>query len=228
MSYEGKTIVPVKVCGFNRSGTLFTHEAYVREIGRYGARLRGISALTCPGEIIEVECKGKANFQVVWVGKSGPLDEEEVGILSLEPDKCIWDVDTQYTKGAASAPIQATESQDAQSTKHHASRKERRKYQRHSCSGRVHFRTLEGQSAGSGDIRDLSLGGCYISMVDPVPVGTELDLKFEISGKTMQAKGKVVTQHKSVGMGLEFLNLAPQEAIKLLLAIRMIGSPDVS
>jgi hypothetical protein len=65
-------------------------------------------------------------------------------------------------------------------------------------------------------------------MVDPVPVGTELDLKFEISGKTMQAKGKVVTQHKSVGMGLEFLNLAPQEAIKLLLAIRMIGSPDVS
>lgn len=53
---------------------------------------------------------------------------------------------------------------------------------------------------------DISLGGCYIESMYPLPVGTSLDLKLQISD-TLLAAGKVVTSHPQVGNGIEFTRM---------------------
>lgn len=61
---------------------------------------------------------------------------------------------------------------------------------------------------------DISLGGCYIESMYPLPVGASLDLKLQISD-TLLAAGKVVTSHPQVGNGIEFTRMLPEDREQL-------------
>jgi hypothetical protein len=68
--------------------------ASIRNISSTGAVVQGMSRLIRPGEILEVQLgEEKAEFRVVWVGKTGTAREGEVGLESLASEPCLWDVD---------------------------------------------------------------------------------------------------------------------------------------
>lgn len=61
---------------------------------------------------------------------------------------------------------------------------------------------------------DLSLDGCYIETMMPFPVGTQVELKVEIT-TTLLIVGKVVTCDPQVGNGFHFTRMLPEDVEEL-------------
>lgn len=51
---------------------------------------------------------------------------------------------------------------------------------------------------------DLSLVGCYLDMVNPLPVGTEVRLQLTHQDTTFTALGTVAHSESNMGMGVRF------------------------
>jgi hypothetical protein len=59
-------------------------------------------------------------------------------------------------------------------------------------------------------LTDLSLGGCYLEIASPFPVGTRITLSMRAAGVEVRAEGIVQVMHPDRGMGVEF-TLATEE-----------------
>jgi hypothetical protein len=81
----------VWVRGLDANGHPFRQSAVSLDISRSGGRLDGIGLLTLPGTTIEVKRYWrKALFRIVWTGKRGTSQANQVGIVCLEPSKNVW------------------------------------------------------------------------------------------------------------------------------------------
>jgi PilZ domain-containing protein len=59
--------------------------------------------------------------------------------------------------------------------------------------------------------RDVSLGGMFVESKSPLPTGSILTLRFNLDSETsVEAKAVVTYQVKKFGMGVQFLDLAPE------------------
>lgn len=61
----------------------------------------------------------------------------------------------------------------------------------------------------------LSMGGVFICVATPPPVGTSLKLAFEVPGGEVQAEGIVRNMVPGKGMGLQFTKLGPKDRVLL-------------
>ena len=53
-------------------------------------------------------------------------------------------------------------------------------------------------------LTDLSLGGCYLEITSPFPVGTRVTLSMRAASMQLRAEGVVRVMHQDKGMGVEF------------------------
>jgi hypothetical protein len=58
---------------------------------------------------------------------------------------------------------------------------------------------------------DLSLSGCYLDMLNPSPVGTEVRVSIFHGGENLVVQGTVTYVLQNMGMGVAFKNVAPRE-----------------
>jgi hypothetical protein len=85
----------VRIAGIDSSGRALLQIVPTRNISRQGALLAGIQGKLRPGEVIAITYKNsKARFRVSWVGDAGTEGAGQIGVQSLEPEKCIWDTTT--------------------------------------------------------------------------------------------------------------------------------------
>jgi len=78
----------IKATGTDERGNRFTQTAFTRDVSARGARIAQVPPLLCPAAVIDVEYRGRrSRFRVVWIGG---FANDEVGLLSLEPRRCIW------------------------------------------------------------------------------------------------------------------------------------------
>ena len=54
---------------------------------------------------------------------------------------------------------------------------------------------------------DLSIGGCFLDMINPSPVGTEIRVRISHADITFTAFGRVVFILPPMGMGVVFTNV---------------------
>ena len=54
---------------------------------------------------------------------------------------------------------------------------------------------------------DLSIGGCFLDMLNPSPVGTEIRVTISHAGAKFVAVGKVAFVVPNMGMGVAFTNV---------------------
>jgi hypothetical protein len=59
--------------------------------------------------------------------------------------------------------------------------------------------------------RDLSLSGCFIKTTTPLAEGAEIRVRITSSGEDFAAIGKVTRNLTPVGMGIEFVEIAPND-----------------
>ncbi len=64
-------------------------------------------------------------------------------------------------------------------------------------------------------VRTLGMGGLFISVPDPPPVGTKLRLSFEVPGGNVQVEAVVRNIVPGEGMGAEFTRLGLKDRILL-------------
>lgn len=84
----------VVVKGTDSRGHLFTQSSYTINLSQDGARLDGIGFLTSPGQTIEVRrLWRKKRFRVVWIGRVGTTEANQVGVVGLQREKDIWHVE---------------------------------------------------------------------------------------------------------------------------------------
>lgn len=62
---------------------------------------------------------------------------------------------------------------------------------------------------------DLSRHGCYIDMVNPLPLGTTVQVEIAHGERTFSATAGVVYSQTPLGMGVEFRSLETSEQDKL-------------
>jgi hypothetical protein len=58
---------------------------------------------------------------------------------------------------------------------------------------------------------ELAIGGCYVDALNPFPVGTIVNLRIMRDRGTFEAKGKVVYCDSTMGMGIAFTEITPEQ-----------------
>ena len=95
------------------------------------------------------------------------------------------------------------------------SKQERRKFERRVTSVQLEV-LLAGRTAPLRvATTDLSVGGCYILTVYPLPIGARVDITIPMGVEKLSVRGIVKTCHDTVGNGVQFLGMAPADRVKL-------------
>jgi c-di-GMP-binding flagellar brake protein YcgR len=74
------------------------------------------------------------------------------------------------------------------------------------CSGMAPLRT---------ETDEISLSGFYIETMFTLDVGTKLELVFSLEGERIGARAVIATKYPQVGNGIDFVEMAPEERLRL-------------
>ena len=84
----------VRVWGIDKNARPFIQIATARNISSLGAVLQGMRSQVKPGEVLDLQYDGqRAQFRVIWLGKTGSFEEGEIGLERLPEEPFIWDID---------------------------------------------------------------------------------------------------------------------------------------
>jgi hypothetical protein len=62
---------------------------------------------------------------------------------------------------------------------------------------------------------DLSVGGCFLDMLNPSPEGTEIEVRISYADTTFTACGRVVFTFPHMGMGVMFTSVEANQRLVL-------------
>jgi hypothetical protein len=62
---------------------------------------------------------------------------------------------------------------------------------------------------------DISLTGCYIDTLNPIPSGSRVRVRITHHQEVFQAIGRVVYVSPGLGIGIAFVNVEPEEYARL-------------
>jgi Tfp pilus assembly protein PilZ len=104
----------------------------------------------------------------------------------------------------------------------------RRSYPRFACSGSAEI-YRDAQRCGWATVSEIGAGGCYIETSQPLPFGTDVQLRLTISDAVLEVGAKVVWATPQIGMGMHFEAVSPkaEDQLALILA-KLAGQPDIS
>jgi hypothetical protein len=224
---------PVVVRGADSRGTPFVLTAETRDISCSGACLKGLSGIVVSGKKVEVEHGDQsAWFRVQWAGATGSSKAGQAGLRCLEPGKYIWGIppkewepdsfDPQRPETALRQPPPPTMSASSGSGGPWNGR-ERRQFVRHTCRMAAQIALQNGSVRMTATLTDISLGGCYVEMLSPLPVDTFVDIAISPDDKTLQLSGRVRSSQTNFGMGVSFTGMRPQD----FEVLRKIAPPTI-
>ncbi len=214
---------PVTVRGSDSRGNQFTVATETFDISLSGASVKGLNTITEPGGKIDIEFGDQnARYGVQWVGKSGSSKAGRIGVRCLDPGKYIWGVpskgsepDTYDPSKPEPPPRRPSESAGPYAAPAYFGGDERRKFARHTCRIETQVVTEDGSTAVPGTITDVSLGGCYVEMLSPLPVDSVIHLSLNPGTSTLHMSGKVRSSQMGLGMGVSFTGMGPEDFEKL-------------
>ena len=228
---------PVVVRGLDSKGTPFVLTAETRDISCSGACLKGLSGIVVSGKKVEVEYGDqRAWFRVQWAGAAGSSKAGQAGLRCLEPGRYIWGIPPQEWESDSfdpSKPETATPrpppppAVSPSSGSAPWSGHERRQFVRHACRMAAQIVLQNGSLRMTATVTDISLGGCYMEMLSPLPVDTFVDIAISPADTTLQLSGRVRSSQVNFGMGVAFTGMRPQDfEVLRKLAPPTLGASD--
>lgn len=192
--------VPVRIFGTGKGGQIFSEKVFTLDVSRQGARLSGVQAQPKIDEIIGLTYgQTKASFRVKWVGTPGTPMAGQMGLLNLSPEKAFWDFPLPaQTVDAASANV-----------------KERRKNPRVKCASSAEVYPAGAESPIRTRTADLSVGGCFLEMPNPLPKGNLIRIGLWVKDAKVWLRAEVVTSTPGFGIGVKFTETAPDDKRQL-------------
>src|SRR5579863_290647 len=93
--------------------------------------------------------------------------------------------------------------------------REHREVPRFTLIASIELREPQTDTRISGRISEISRKGCYVDVLITLPQGTQLDVRISRDQGTFESKAKIVYVHEGMGMGVAFLDIAPEQ-LKIL------------
>ena len=91
---------------------------------------------------------------------------------------------------------------------------ERRRYPRVKVKNPVEL-TCAGKAPMRTATDEVSLCGCYVETMFTMGVGTKLSVALSLSDGIVRCSGVVATKYPQVGNGIDFIDIAPDDRLKL-------------
>jgi hypothetical protein len=182
----------VRIFGTSSSGQTFSDKAVTVNVSHQGVELSGVQPQLKLNEIIGLAYgTNRVHFRVKWIGAPGTPKAGHVGLLNTSPEKPLWDFPLP-------SPEPDTHQQQFAETRHHP---------RFKCRNSVEIHAHDGASFWA-TIADLSVGGCYVEMAIPLPVGTKVRVGIWINEIKSWADGEVAYSTPGFGTGVKFTKVS--------------------
>jgi hypothetical protein len=182
-------------------------------VSRSGLHLSGLSVALKLEDTVSVSYKDqKARYHVKWLIPAptvpGKPARWNAGLENRSPERNIFDFPLPI-------PILDNYAGRSSSGSPGGSAADRRTLPRVRCTASAELHP-EGKGATiMAGIADLSLGGCFVDMPMPVPIGTQLKVVVWLDAVKLQTSAVVSNIRPGFGMGLHFTGLPPEEKSKL-------------
>jgi hypothetical protein len=92
---------------------------------------------------------------------------------------------------------------------------ERRVHPRYSLSSDAEIVESKSRTKMSARVSDLSRSGCYVEMMSPFPLGSQLKMRIMKNKTPFLAQATVAYAAEGMGMGVKFKELEPQQILIL-------------
>ena len=102
--------------------------------------------------------------------------------------------------------------------------KDRRRYPRVKANVSVELRTTENANPSRVSIVEISLCGCYIETMFTMALGEKAFLTLWLNEQSIRTTAVVATRHPQVGNGFEFIDMLPEDRLRLSEFIRELSS----
>jgi hypothetical protein len=89
--------------------------------------------------------------------------------------------------------------------------REHREVPRFTLIASIELREPETDTHISGRISEISRKGCYVDVLITLPEGTGLDVRISRDQGVFETKGRIVYVQEGMGMGVAFVNPAPEQ-----------------
>ncbi len=222
----------VRVWGMDTNGKPFIQTVTAGQFTDKTAVLTGVLPVNI-GEVIGLRHRDdKARFSVSWVSDEDTQQTRSIGVDCLE--------DRNFFAMRRPIPIQPV-STAAMYAKANGTAKvgvhglpqmpNRRETDRFTCRVAADIATLTGTAQAYGWVSDISKKGCYLQMISPFAVGTEVVISMyapNLSKETpLSVRAFVRTCHPMVGMGVEFFEVSAEDKRRIQLVLEHIGPKQV-
>lgn len=192
----------VRIFGTDVNGRPFSENVSTFDVSRDGARLSGVQAQMPVGEVVGVTYgANKGRFKVKWVAKPGSPQAGQVGLENAVPGKLLWDF-------ALPAPGMDEYGRHTQGA-------ERRKHPRLKCLNSIEIHPTTATGPIWSKTTEMGLGGCFVEMPIPLPVGTTMKINLWIKDEKLRFSGKVVNSRPGFGVGVQFDEISPEDLQRL-------------
>ena len=197
-----KTIkVPVRLFGTDIQGRPFSENVSTFDVSREGVRLSGVQAQVRPQEIVGITYgMNKGRFTVKWVASPHSAQAGQVGLQNAVPEKMLWDF---------ALPAPGIDEYG----RHSAA--ERRKYPRMKCLNSIELQPSAANAPIWSKTTEMGMGGCFVEMPIPLPVGTGLKISLWIGDHKLRFQGKVVNSRPGFGVGIQFGEITTEDMTRL-------------
>jgi PilZ domain len=184
----------VQLWGTDANGHPFLEVVCTEDLSERGAHLKGICMPLRCGDLVGLTYNGRqAQFRVVWVGEEGSSYESHAGLIAAGSSAAIWDVNL-----AASGPDHYTAPTAG----------DRRHFPRFRCFISALIRVPGSQVPMWGQVTDISQGGCYVQLPNPLPSSTKVEIELLMKVARLRADGVVCSSHTGRGMGVHFVDMS--------------------
>ncbi|HEX3351874.1 MAG: PilZ domain-containing protein [Terriglobales bacterium] len=184
----------VRIAGVDAQGRPLLGMVTTRDISRSGALVEGLQGTFKPGEIVSVSYKNnKGRFRVAWMGEPGTARASQMGIQSLDPARCVWDVALLPPPGADSYVVQP---------------KENRQHRRVQCKLGAELRMQGSEALVRAHVTNISLGGCFVEMSTLPPDKSRLKITIWVNENKLAIQGVVVSRRPGFGISIKFTEMA--------------------
>lgn len=92
---------------------------------------------------------------------------------------------------------------------------ERRRFPRKSCRIEADVSAEDASVRLPGKITDISLDGCYVEMLSPLPIDALIQVSLSLAEASLHVTGKVRYSQTGLGMGIEFMAMSPDDFERL-------------
>lgn len=89
--------------------------------------------------------------------------------------------------------------------------REHREVPRYTLIASIELREPVTDTRIAGRISEISRKGCYVDVLITLPQGTELNVRISRDQGIFESKGRIVYVQEGMGMGVAFLDVAPEQ-----------------